>query len=215
MADTIQHDGAEAEEDGFDRVDLLRLCDGLANDRYNLRAIGLAVWGLQDSGVDRQDLQAISELVERAEDNLQERQGQAEEIREAWAKMDDAEALRRPGEGYWHRDSQLVDAWKEWQAAMRARLEAPDDLPEAEDQSLDRAVDEAEARLEGLPARTPLGLAVKVRYLFQMMELSREAQNALVYDKPITDEMLRDGRERFGWSVVQAAERLARPARSA
>jgi hypothetical protein len=44
------------------------------------------------------------------------------------------------------------------------------------------------------------------------LELSREVQNALVYDRPITDDMLRDGRERFAWSVVRNVKRLIRPA---
>lgn len=202
MADIIQH---EAEEDGFDRVDLLRLCDGLAKDRRNLRAIHLAVCGLQDSGVDRQDLCAISELIERAEDNLQERQGQAEEIREAWAELDDTKALLRPGEGYWHRDSQLVDAWKEWQAAMRAYIEGADDQPYD-------AVREVERRIEDLHARTPVGLAVKARLLFCDLEVAKDTQDALVYGRPITDDMLQDDRERLSWSVVQSLERLVRPA---
>jgi len=208
MADILPNDGAEQDDEAFEGIDVLRLVDGLSDDQYGLRAIYLAVWGLQDHGVDRKDLHAISELIQRAEEKLQERHRQADEIRAAWAEHEDAVALRKPGEGYWHRDSRLQDAWKEWQAAMRGYKECE----ESESDERWKAVTAAGERITQLHARTPLGLAVKLRYLFHELEVSPATQDALVYDKPVTDDLLQDGREELGWDVVQIAERLARQA---
>ena len=208
MADILPNDAAEQ----FNRRDLIAMCDVLADDQLAARGIYLAVSGLQDLGVNPRDLEAISVMIRRLENRLEERREQAEELQEAIATHFDEEALRRPGEGYWHRDAHLVQAWDEWRAALRASLEAPADVAEAEEQRLDTACDEADSRIEQLHARTPLGLAVKLRYPFHELEVSPATQNALVYGGPIMDDLLQDDRERLGWSVVQIAERLARPA---
>ncbi len=89
------------------------------------------------------------------------------------------------------------------------------ECPESEERERYKAVTAAGERITQLHARTPLGLAVKLRYLLSELGCSRAKENALVYGEPITDDMLQDGRERLGWDVVQNAERLARPAAAA
>ena len=204
MADILPNDAAEQ----FDRRGPIAMCDDLADDQLAARGIYLAVSGLQDLGIDSRDLEAISMMIRRLEDRLEERREQAEELQEAIATHFDEEALLRPGEGYWHRDSQLQDAWKEWQAAMRGYKECP----ESESDERWKAVTAAEEKIAQLHARTPLGLAVKLRHLLHELGVSPATQNALVYGGPITDDLLQDGREHLGWQVVQIAERLARPA---
>jgi len=215
MADILPNDAAEQDDTQFDRHDPIALCDNLADDQLAVRGIYLAVSGLQDLGVDRRDLEAISMMIRQLEDRLEKRREQAEVLQESIAAHLDAEALRKPGKGYWHRDAHLVQAWDEWRAALRASLEAPADVAEAEEQRLDAACDEADSRIEQLHARTPLGLAVKLRYLFHEWAAERDAQHALAHNEPITDDMLPDARSKLLWEVVRIAERLARPAAAA
>lgn len=188
MADILPNDAAEQ----FNRRDLIAMCDVLADDQLAARGIYLAVSGLQDLGVNPRDLEAISVMIRRLENRLEERREQAEELQEAIATHFDEEALRRPGGGTGI-------------GIVRAHIEGDSD--ERYD-----AVTTAERKIEELHARTPLGLAVKLRYPFHELEVSPATQNALVYGGPIMDDLLQDDRERLGWSVVQIAERLARPA---
>lgn len=203
MAGILPNDAAEQ----FNRRDLIAMCDDLADDQLAARRIYLAVSGLQDLGVNPRDLEAISVMIRRlARGSPRAGRGAARGNRHALRRGGAPQARR----GYWHRDSQLQDAWKEWQAGMRAYKECEES---ESDQRYD-AVTMAERKIEEMHACTPLGLAVKLRYLFHELEVSPATQDALVYGEPVTDDLLQCPRQRLGWSVVQIAERLARPAGS-
>ena len=200
-------------DDSDDDLDLLEITDGLERDRTAIRQIYLALWGLKDHGADPADLDAVGGLIIALEERLENRRDQVELLREVEAQRDDALALAAPAHAGRHRDASLVRAWAEWQAAKRASMDAPADLPEGEDRRLTRALDEAERQIEELYPSTPLGLAIKLRYLFhEVGATDRNVQRTLAHGEPITDDMLPDPTSRLAWQVVGIAEQLARRA---
>ncbi|MCW2248935.1 hypothetical protein M2352_004595 [Azospirillum fermentarium] len=65
-----------------------------------------------------------------------------------------------------HPDAKLLATFEEWKHASVMAEALSDDLPEDQQERCWEMVFQTRQRLAALPARTPQGAAVKVRYLF-------------------------------------------------
>jgi len=110
-----------------------------------------------------------------------------------------------------HLDAALLQAWADLVDANRRRDAAPDDLTNEEYDPYDEVVFAAEARVRSIPARTPEGLAVKLRWLWcEQKEVGQaQAYDVIFYGAPIPPDLIEDWRDQLFWSLIADAERMS------
>jgi hypothetical protein len=104
-----------------------------------------------------------------------------------------------------HPDAELLRTWDDFMALWRARKTDT----EKDDDAFDDEAYRLEQVITWLPARTPAGLAVKLRLLFFAYQERLVEQNFLLHGGERPDSWLGDYRERLCWNAKQDAERLA------
>ncbi len=110
-----------------------------------------------------------------------------------------------------HLDADLLQAWSDLVDASRRRDALPDDTEEEDVELYYDAIWSAEDRLRAIPARTPEGLAVKLRWLWcEQKEDSRRPYDVIFYGAPITPDLIEDWRDQLFWKLIADAERMAR-----
>lgn len=105
-------------------------------------------------------------------------------------------------------DADLLKAWEDYRAAARGLRDCPLDDEEGEvvfEDAMDRTWD----IITDTPARTPAGIAVKIRLAFALMNEGRDAYDHLFLDEPTDGYMLEDQRYRTLWGALEDVERLA------
>ena len=114
-------------------------------------------------------------------------------------------------------DAELLAAWDGFVRANREFKRAYAALPnggtDAEHEPYYRVIDFHRERVEGLPARTAAGVAVKLRLLFSMQMGCIASFNTAVYGEPVSDKLAASlGEELHGsmlWRLIQDVERMA------
>ncbi|MGF7175873.1 hypothetical protein [Azospirillum doebereinerae] len=113
-----------------------------------------------------------------------------------------------PSTGTGDPDAALLRAWADYLTACRTMDRLPSGLSEeAYDPTL-RLIREATDGLLSIPASTPRGVAVKLRWLWHRMLESREARAVIVHGLPMPDALLEDSRSRLVWDLIGEAERM-------
>jgi len=113
-----------------------------------------------------------------------------------------------PSTGTGDPDAALLRAWADYLTACRTMDRLPSDLSEEAYDPTFRLIGEATDGLLSIPASTPRGMAVKLRWLWQRMLESSEAYDVIVHGLPVPDELLDDSRSRLVWDLIAEAERM-------
>lgn len=113
-----------------------------------------------------------------------------------------------PSTGAGDPDAALLRAWADYRTACRVMDRLPSDLPEEVYGPTARLIHEATDGLLSIPATTPRGMAVKLRWLWHRMLESREARAVIVHGLPVPDALLADSRSRLVWDLIGEAERM-------
>jgi hypothetical protein len=104
-------------------------------------------------------------------------------------------------------DSELLRAWSNWLAAARA-LDLAVDAPDEELEQLARALKEIERTIEGLPARTAAGAAVKLKVVLAAMDGTGTTHRFVTAADPCSQVHAMDFGIRLLWGLGQDLERL-------
>jgi hypothetical protein len=104
-------------------------------------------------------------------------------------------------------DSELLRAWSNWLTAARA-LDLAVDAPDEELERLARTLTEIEQTIEGLPARTAAGAAVKLKVALAAMDDTGATQRFVTGTSPCSQVHAMDFGVRLLWGLWQDLERL-------
>lgn len=106
-------------------------------------------------------------------------------------------------------DGEIFAAWNDYRRAIRYFDALPDDHLDAEYEAYVMFVESAEDRLRTIPATTLQGLALKMRFLWAAIGEETEHYDVIIYDAPVTEEAISDGRHRQLWEMIGDVERMA------
>lgn len=106
-------------------------------------------------------------------------------------------------------DHELLAAWELYKTRRTAWRSDDSAVSEKDDTDLGDLVDAAQDRVLNEPARTPAGLALKLRILFALLAEEAEAEEAALFGGPVPRIVLTDHRYRHFWNVIEQAEQLA------
>lgn len=107
-----------------------------------------------------------------------------------------------------HPDAELLTAFEDWKRANIIAENLPEDMGDEERDPYWEPVWGAVRRMKELPARTPAGMAVKLRYLFASLGELTESYEAIWYGTHPSDELLSDSRYRMLWDLIADAETM-------
>lgn len=107
-----------------------------------------------------------------------------------------------------HPDAALLAAFEDWRRASPIAENLPEAWTEEQREPYWQEVYGALDRMEALPARTPDGIAVKLRYLHAALGETMESYDTILKGQPPTADCLADFRHRLLWKTMQDAERM-------
>lgn len=109
-------------------------------------------------------------------------------------------------------DFDLLAAFEEWKVASPIAEHLPKGTADDERERAWARVWRAVDRMKALPARTPAGLAAKLRYLFASFGQGPEDYDAIWNGTQPNEETLADGNMGMLWCTIGEAERMTAPA---
>jgi hypothetical protein len=103
----------------------------------------------------------------------------------------------------------LLQAWEDWQAAMRALLEARPGEPEEAREIRFQRIDEAAHRIREQEVCELAGVVIRLRLVCSDWLENPRIEECLAYGRPVTEGMLPAARSRLLWSVLADVELMA------